>query len=120
MKTRGKPGFLLDIMGVGGSDWLYSVSRRQARSLNEVRGGPNWATPYMQYCIPKMYQLLLMSLVIDLADDSQVEPLGYRVNVHYEVRGARRPFKTARASHKLEDSLIDTRNRIQDSGKLNE
>jgi hypothetical protein len=46
----------------------------------------------------------------------QLQP---RVDAHYEVRLARCAFEPARASHDVEDSLIDSRNWIRGSVNLN-
>jgi hypothetical protein len=51
-----------------------------------------------------------LQLVIDLADDSQLETAGDRINVHYEIGVAARLFEPARASNEVEHSLIDSRN----------
>jgi hypothetical protein len=62
---------------------------------------------------------VLQLLVIDLADDGQVETAGWRVNVHYEVGAPTRPFEPAPASHEVEETLINSRDWIQDSVNLN-
>lgn len=98
---------------------LYSVSRRQARSLTEVdeKGAVRLGHPF---CIFEMYKAVVVVLVIDLADDGQVETLGHRVNVYDELRVTARALESARASDEVEESLIDTRDWIEDSVDLNE
>src|SRR5262245_30711737 len=60
----------------------------------------------------------LPALVINLADGSQVEAARQRVNAHHEVKAAARVCETARASHKAEDALINSRNWIQNAVDL--
>jgi hypothetical protein len=67
----------------------------------------------------KFQAALLLSLVIDLADDSQLETAGYRVNAHHEIAGPTRSLEPARASKEAEDALINSGNWIKDSVNLN-
>ena len=60
-----------------------------------------------------------LSLVIDLADNSQIETAGYRVELHYEVGIAARSLEPACASYDVKEALIHTSNWIQDSLNLN-
>ena len=52
--------------------------------------------PYIAAYILKHDKLLLLSLVIDLANYSQVETAGHRVNTHQEVGVAARTLEFAR------------------------
>ena len=60
-----------------------------------------------------------MSSEINLANNSQVEAAGHRVNTHDEVGFAGRAFESASASDEAEDTLINGRNWIQDSLNMN-
>ena len=59
-----------------------------------------------------------LHLVIDLADDGQIETASCRVDAHQEVGVAARSLESARASDEVKESLIDTRDWIQGSVKL--
>jgi len=58
-------------------------------------------------------------LEIDLTDDCQIETAGYRIDAHQEVGVAACSLEPAGAAHEVEDSLIDSRDWIEDSVNLN-
>ena len=59
-----------------------------------------------------------IALVIELADDGQIETAGDRIDGDYEVGTATRAFKSARASDKVKDALVHTCHWIEDTDNL--